>query len=118
MQNKVSDLQSKLYHAAKQSLDRKFGALYDKIYREDVVCEAWKRVKANKGVPGIDKQDFEYIENEIGLELFIAEIITELKEYRYKPQPVLRCYIDKPGKSEKRPLGIPVIKDRVDSDGG
>ncbi len=113
VQNKVSDLQSKLYHAAKQSLDRKFGALYDKIYREDVVFEAWKRVKANKGVPGIDKQDFEYIENEIGLELFLAEIITELKEYRYKPQPVLRCYIDKPGKSEKRPLGIPVIKDRV-----
>ena len=113
MQNKVSDLQSKLYHAAKQSLDRKFGALYDKIYREDVVCEAWKRVKANKGVPGIDKQDFEYIEKEIGLELFIAEITTELKEYRYKPQPVLRCYINKPGKSEKRPLGIPVIKDRV-----
>lgn len=55
MQNKVSDLQSKLSHAAKQSLDRRFGVLYDKIYREDIMFEAWKRVKANKGVPGIDK---------------------------------------------------------------
>jgi len=63
MCNKVSDLQSKLSHAAKQSLDRRFGALYDKIYREDIMFEAWKRVKANKGAPGVDKQDFEYIEN-------------------------------------------------------
>ena len=113
VRNKVSDLQSKLSHAAKQSLDRRFGALYDKIYREDIMFEAWKRVKANKGAPGVDKQDFEYIEDEIGVDQFLAEIRTELKEYRYKPQPVLRCYIDKPGKPEKRPLGIPVIKDRV-----
>ncbi|RLB80803.1 MAG: hypothetical protein DRH24_10020 [Deltaproteobacteria bacterium] len=63
MCNKVSDLLSKLSHAAKQSLDRRFGALYDKIYREDIMFEAWKRVKANKGAPGVDKQDFEYIEN-------------------------------------------------------
>ena len=57
VRNKVSDLQSKLSHAAKQSLDRRFGALYDKIYREDVILEAWKRVKANKGAPGVDRQD-------------------------------------------------------------
>jgi RNA-directed DNA polymerase len=113
VRNNVSDLQFKLYHAAKQSLDRKFGALYDKIYREDVMFEAWKRVKANKGVPGYDKQDFEYIENEIGIDQFLGDICTELKEYRYQPQPVLRCYIEKPGKLEKRPLGIPVIKDRT-----
>ncbi len=113
MRNKVSDLQSKLSHIAKQSLDRRFGVLYDKIYREDILFEAWKRVKANKGAPGVDKQDFEYIADEIGVDQFLEEIRTELKEYRYKPQPVLRCYIDKPGKPEKRPLGIPVIKDRV-----
>ncbi len=65
VRDKVSDLQSKLSHAAKQSLDRRFGALYDKIYREDVMCEAWKRVKANKGAAGVDRKDFEYIENEI-----------------------------------------------------
>jgi retron-type reverse transcriptase len=113
MRNKVSDLQSKLSHAAKQSLDRKFGALYDKIYREDVIREAWKRVKANKGAPGVDEQDFGYIEDVIGVEQFLSEIREELKSDRYRPQPVRRCYIDKPGKTEKRPLGIPVIKDRV-----
>ncbi len=113
MRNKVSDLQSKLSQAAKQSLDRKFGALYDKIYREDVVLEAWKRVKANKGAPGVDEVDFEYIEEVIGVESYLAEIRHELQTERYKPEPVLRCYIDKPGKPEKRPLGIPVIKDRV-----
>ena len=113
MRNKVSDLQSKLSHAAKQSLDRKFGALYDKIYREDVIWEAWKRVKANKGGPGVDRQDFTYIEENIGDEQFLMEIREELKTESYKPSPVLRCYIDKPGKSEKRPLGIPIIKDRV-----
>jgi group II intron reverse transcriptase/maturase len=113
VRNKVSDLQSKLSHAAKQSLDRRFGALYDKIYREDVVLEAWKRVKANKGAPGVDRQDFEYIEDVIGVDQFLLEVRDQLKSERYKPQPVLRCYIEKPGKAEKRPLGIPVIFDRV-----
>jgi len=113
VRNKISDLQSKLNQAAKQSLDRKFGALYDKIYREDVVLEAWKRVKANKGAPGVDEVDFEYIEEVIGTESYLAEIRQELQTERYKPEPVLRCYIEKPGKLEKRPLGIPVIKDRV-----
>jgi RNA-directed DNA polymerase len=113
VRNKVSDLQSKLSHAAKQSLDRKFGALYDKIYREDVILEAWKRVRANKGAPGVDKQDFEYIENVIGVDQFLLEVREQLKSERYRPQPVLRCYIEKPGKPEKRPLGIPVIFDRV-----
>jgi len=113
VRNKVSDLQSKLSHAAKQSLDRKFGALYDKIYREDVIWEAWKRVKANKGAPGVDKQDFEYIEDVIGVDQFLSEVREQLKSDLYRPQPVLRCYIEKPGKPEKRPLGIPVIFDRV-----
>jgi RNA-directed DNA polymerase len=113
VRNKDSDPQSKMSHAAKQSLDRRFGALYDKIYREDLILEAWRRVKANKGPPGVNEQDFEYIEDIIGIDQFLAEICEELKSDRYGPQPVLRCYIDKPGKSEKRPLGIPVIKDRV-----
>ena len=111
--SKVSDLQSKLSHAAKQSMDRRFGALYDKIYREDVVLEAWKRVAANRGAPGVDRQDFEYIEDVIGVDQFLMEVREQLKSERYRPQPVLRCYIDKPGKAEKRPLGIPVIFDRV-----
>jgi len=113
VRSKVSALQSKLSHAAKQSLDRRFGALYDKIYREDVIAEAWKRVRANKGAPGVDRQDFEYIEDAIGVDQFLAKVREQLRSERYRPQPVLRWYIAKPGKAEKRPLGIPVIFDRV-----
>lgn len=110
---KVQVLQSKLSRAAKQSLDRRFGALYDKIYRRDVLREAWKRVRANKGAPGVDEQDFEWIEQELGIRSFLEEIRGELKSQRYRPKPVKRCWIEKPGKPEKRPLGIPVIRDRV-----
>jgi RNA-directed DNA polymerase len=110
---KVQVLQSKLSRAAKQSLDRRFGALYDKIYRRDVLREAWKRVRANKGAPGVDEQDFEWIEQEYGVCRFLDEIRRELKRQRYRPKPVKRCWIDKPDKPEKRPLGIPVIRDRV-----
>ena len=60
--DKIQDLQARLSRAAKQTLDRKFGALYDKMYRRDVLMEAWRRVRANKGAPGVDEQDFETIE--------------------------------------------------------
>ena len=102
VRSKVSALQSKLSHAAKQSLDRRFGALYDKIYREDVIAEAWKRVRANKGAPGIDRQDFEYIEDAIGVDEFLAKVREELRSERYRPRPVLRRYIAKPGKPEAK----------------
>lgn len=111
--DKIQDLQARLSRAAKQTLDRKFGALYDKMYRRDVLMEAWRRVRANKGAPGIDEQDFESIEREIGVRTFLKGIRQELKHYRYAPTPVKRCWIDKPGKPEKRPLGIPIIRDRV-----
>ncbi len=113
MQISVQALQDKLSHAAKQSLDRKFGALYDKLYRRDVLRDAWIRVEANKGAPGVDEQSFEYIEEEIGIEAFLDEIEQELRTKTYRPKPVKRCWIEKPGKPEKRPLGIPVIKDRL-----
>jgi len=113
VRNKVQALQSKLSRAAKQSLDRRFGALYDKIYREDVLWMAWKQVRSNRGAPGVDRQSIEYIEDEINVETFLREIREELRVRRYRPQPVRRCWIDKPGKTEKRPLGIPVIKDSV-----
>jgi retron-type reverse transcriptase len=109
----VQALQDKLCRAAKQSLDRRFGALYDKLYRSDVLQEAWGRVRANKGAPGIDEHSIAYIETVIGVEAFLAEIGQELHAKTYRPLPVKRCWIDKPGKPEKRPLGIPVIKDRV-----
>ena len=113
VRNKVQALQNKLSCVAKQSLDRKFGALYDKVYRKDVLMVAWQLVRKNKGAPGVDEQDFEYIEEEIGVAGFIEELHEELKEYTYRSTPALRCWIDKPGKPEKRPLGIPIIKDRV-----
>jgi len=109
----VQALQDKLSRAAKQSLDRTFGALYDKLYRTDVLQEAWGRVRANKGAPGIDEHSIAYIETVIGVEAFLAEIGQELHAKTYRALPVMRCWIDKPGRPEKRPLGIPVIKDRV-----
>lgn len=113
MRTKVRALQEALSRAAKQSLDRRFGALYDKVYREDVVWTAWRQVRANDGAPGIDRQTFEHIEDVIGVEVFLSELAGELREQRYRCRAVRRCWIEKPGKPEKRPLGIPVIRDRV-----
>lgn len=113
MRLKVRSLQGKLSRAAKQSLDRRFGALYDKLYREDVLWTAWQQVRVNRGAPGVDRQTIEHIEEVIGVETFLAELSEELRHKRYRPQAVRRCWIDKPGKAEKRPLGIPVVKDRV-----
>jgi RNA-directed DNA polymerase len=113
MRNNVKDLQDTLSRAAKQSLDRRFGALYDKIYRSDVLWEAWLRVKKNKGAPGVDEQTIEYIEQTRGVVPFLQELQEELRTQRYEPEPVLRQWIPKPGSTDKRPLGIPVVKDRV-----
>jgi group II intron reverse transcriptase/maturase len=113
MRLQVQSLQGKLSRAAKQSLDRRFGALYDKLYREDVLWTAWQQVRVNHGAPGVDRQSIEHIEEVIGAEVFLAQIREELHQKRYRPQAVRRCWIEKPGKAEKRPLGIPVVKDRV-----
>ena len=108
---KVRQLQRKLYLAAKLNSKRKFHALYDKVYRKDILLEAWKRVRANGGVGGIDKLTIADVE-EYGIDKFLQEIQQELRENRYHPKAVRRTYIPK-GKGEERPLGIPVIKDRV-----
>ena len=108
---KVQKLQRNLYLAAKLNSKRKFHALHDKAYRKDVLMEAWKRVKANGGAGGIDRMTITDVEA-YGLEKFIQEIQQELREGTYHPKPVRRTYIPK-GRTEKRPLGIPIIKDRV-----
>jgi len=108
---KVRELQRKLYLAAKLNSKRKFHALYDKVYRRDILEEAWKRVKANGGAGGIDRVTIADVE-EYGIEKFLLEIQQELLKGKYHPKPVRRTYIPK-GKTDKRPLGIPIIKDRV-----
>lgn len=108
---KVRKLQRKLYLAAKSDSKRRFHALYDKVYRKDILSEAWKRVKANGGAGGIDKVTIADIERQ-GIEGFLQEIQQELMEGRYHPKAVRRTYIPK-GNGEQRPLGIPIIKDRV-----
>ena len=108
---KVRQLQRKLYLAAKSNSKRRFHALYDKVHRKDVLLEAWKRVKANGGAGGIDQINIADVE-EYGVEKFLQEIQQELIDGKYHPKPVRRTYIPK-GNGEERPLGIPIIKDRV-----
>lgn len=109
----VQALQETLSLAAKQSLDRRFGALFDKVYRLDVLWQAWRQVRANGGGPGIDGETIDYIENEIGVMAFLRELRDELQNETYRAQPVKRVWIDKPGSADKRPLGVPIVKDRV-----
>lgn len=110
----VPALQATLSQAAKQSLDRRFGALYDKVYRLDVLLKAWHLVYANGGGPGIDGETVDYILNEIGVDQFIHQLHIELKTGTYRPQPVKRVWIAKPGQPDaRRPLGIPIVRDRV-----
>lgn len=108
---KVRQLQNKLYLTAKKCSSRRFHALYDKVYREDVLLEAWKRVKANQGSSGIDGIGIEDIVN-AGVEKYLSEIQIELMQGIYHPSPVKRVMIPKADGSQ-RPLGIPTVKDRI-----
>ncbi len=109
--DKVRELQRKLYLSAKGSKKRRFHALYDKVYRMDILEKAWGQVKDNRGVGGIDEISIDDI-IAYGEDKFLKEIQEELKENQYRAKPVKRVYIPKKDGS-KRPLGIPVIRDRV-----
>lgn len=108
---RVGELQEKIYCKAKQERDFKFYILYDKMFIPYMLREAYSRVKANGGSPGIDGQNFKDIE-EYGLEKFLNELGEDLRKRTYKPQAVKRVWIEK-ANGDKRPLGIPTIRDRV-----
>jgi RNA-directed DNA polymerase len=108
---KIRSLQTKLYAKAKAEPAYRFYLLYDKVYREDILAHAYRLARSNGGAPGVDGVRFEDIEAS-GLEGWLAGLREELRTEMYRPQPVRRVMIPKPGGGE-RPLGIPTIRDRV-----
>jgi RNA-directed DNA polymerase len=108
---KVRQLQRKLWVCAKSNKTRRFHALYDRIYRSDVLWEAWRRVRSNGGAAGVDGESIQAIEQR-GVEAFLSEIQAALRAGEYRPSAVKRRYIPK-ADGKQRPLGIPTVRDRV-----
>ena len=107
----VQKLQTALHAKAKEMPSFRFYALYDKLYREDVLAHAWRLAKANGGTAGVDRQTFRDVD-EYGVERWLGELAEDLRKKTYRPQPVRRVYSPKPD-GRKRSLGISTIRDRV-----
>src|SRR4051794_2253284 len=107
---KARGLQRRRYVAARRDRGRRFHALYDRIWRGDVLLEAWGRVRGNKGAAGVDGQTLSMIERQ-GAGTFLAGLQTLLRAGEYRPRPVRRVYVPK-GDGRRRPLGIPAVRDR------
>jgi RNA-directed DNA polymerase len=107
----LQKLRAALHDKAKSAPNFRFYALYDKVYRGDVLEAAYAQCRANGGAPGVDGQTFADIEK-YGQERWLDELAEELRTKRYQPQPVRRVYLPKPD-GKQRPLGIPSIRDRV-----
>lgn len=109
---KARELQRTLYLAAKENPNRRFHALYDKIYQRNIMLQAWKQVKANRGSAGIDGVTIQSLQLEGKEKRFITETCGQLKNKTYRPTPVKRVDIAK-GDGKTRPLGIPILRDRL-----
>src|SRR5512144_3221 len=109
--NKVQKLQTALHAKAKEEPSYRFYTLYDKVYRLDVLRQAYACCRANRGAPGVDGQTFDDIEV-YGVERWLEELAQDLREGTYRPKAVRRVYLPKPN-GTRRPLGIPCVRDRV-----
>ena len=109
---KVPQLQRRLWAAAKQSPERRFHALYDRIHRGDVLREAWERVRKNRGAAGVDRVTLAYVEEVYGVARLLGELQADLRSGTYRPAPARRVDIPK-SDGGKRPLGIPSVRDRI-----
>jgi group II intron reverse transcriptase/maturase len=109
--SRLQDLQQQLYDKSKAEPNYRFYTLWDKVYRWDVLEEAWRRVKANKGTGGVDGETIAAIK-EAGVESFLSALQADLKAKTYRPLPVRRTWIKK-SNGGQRPLGIPAVRDRV-----
>ena len=109
--DKVRQLQRQLWAAAKRAPGRRFHALYDQMCRADILHEAWRRVRRNRGAAGIDRVSIQDVE-QYGVQRFLQELGEVLRVGEYGAQVVRRAYIPK-ADGRKRPLGIPTVQDRV-----